>query len=513
MTLATTLLTPGLAQDSGLSGGLRGTSSPGTGLGSAASTTAPDPGTAPAAPNAAQGVVAPRGDDPPRPGTLNRRAARTQTRRSHQPTAAQVRVETRSTIVPTAVLPPVQPPQTGLPDISPAPAPLPRKKPLTDDPYAPVGLRVGNINLFPVIGESIGYDSNPNRVDRTSAGSKGSFVSQTEGELKIQSDWSRHELTGSLRGAYDEYPDQRSANRPEGAGNVALRLDVLRDTIVTTEGHYQLDTQRSDSPDLNAVVRERPIVNTEGGSVGVTQKFNRLALTLRGTYDRTDYADAILSDGSVLDQGDRNYNQYGARLRLAYEFNPGFIPFVEGLGDMRDYDRRIDNSGYRRSSTGAGARVGTTFELTRLVTGEIGVGAIERQYDDPRLKNLTSPLVDASIVWAATPITNVRLGAQTTVDETTVIGSNGVIDSRLTLEVAHDLRRNLTITPAITLFENDYKGVSITERGYSASLRADYRLTRQVAIRASYLHEELKSSVVGSDYSANVFLVGMRLQP
>jgi hypothetical protein len=260
-------------------------------------------------------------------------------------------------------------------------------------------------------------------------------------------------------------------------------------------------------------VRERPIVNTEGASVGVTQKFNRLALTLRGTYDRTDYADAILSSGSVLDQSDRNFNQYGSRLRLAYEFNPGFIPFVEALGDMRDYDRKIDNSGYQRSSTGAGARIGTTFELTRLLTGEVAAGAIERSYDDPRLKNLTSPLVDAALVWAATPLSTVRLAGQTTVDETTVVGSNGVIASRASLELAHNLRRNLTITPGIAVFENDYKGVPITEKGYTASLKAEYRLTRSVAVRASFLHEQLKSTVPGSDYTTNVVLVGMRLQP
>jgi hypothetical protein len=83
----------------------------------------------------------------------------------------------------------------------------------------------------------------------------------------------------------------------------------------------------------------------------------------------------------------------------------------------------------------------------------------------------------------------------------------------VTLEVAHDLRRNLTITPAFTYFENNYQGVPITEHGYNASIKLDYRLTRQIAIRASYIYEQLKSSVPGSDYKANVFLVGMRLQP
>jgi hypothetical protein len=44
-------------------------------------------------------------------------------------------------------------------------------------------------------------------------------------------------------------------------------------------------------------------------------------------------------------------------------------------------------------------------------------------------------------------------------------------------------------------------------------LKLDYRLTRSVAIRASYIYEQLKSSLPGSDYTTNVVLVGMRFQP
>jgi hypothetical protein len=504
MLLATTLAAQ--AQETGVSGILRGTASSGPSAAEAGGRK-PDqalgslPGDQPAGANPAL---------PARPGAADKRGRRAQMKRSRPPTAGIVRGEIRSTLAPASLAPDVQPPQAGIPDPVIAAPPV-HKKPVIDDPYAPIGLRVGNINLFPVIGESLGYDSNPNRVDKPFA--KGSFVSQTEGELGIQSDWSRHELTGFLRGAYNEYPSVREASRPEGAGRVGLRLDVTRDTIVNAEAHYQLDTQRSDSPDLLATVRERPIVNSEGGSVAVTQRFNRLALTLRGTVDRTDYADAILSSGTVLDQGDRNFTTYGGRLRLAYEFSPGFVPFIEGLGDTRDYDRKQDNAGYRRSSNGAGARIGTTFELTRLITGEVAAGAIERRYDDPRLRNLTSPLVDASLVWAATPLTSVKLAAQTTVDETTVVGSNGVVASKASLEVAHALRRNLTITPGVNIFENDYKGVPITERGFGASLKLDYRLTRSVAIRASYIYEQLKSSLPGTDYTTNVVLVGMRFQP
>ena len=174
-----------------------------------------------------------------------------------------------------------------------------------------------------------------------------------------------------MRGSYSEYPNVKGANRPEGEGRLGLRLDVSRDTQVDVEGRFQLDTQRPGSPDLNAAVTERPLVTTTGAAAGVTQRFNRLLVGLRGTVDRTVYEDAHLTNGKILDQSDRDSNQYGLRLRVGYELTPGVIPFVDVLADRREYDQRIDNSGFR-SSDGVGVRAGSTFEITRTLTGEAG---------------------------------------------------------------------------------------------------------------------------------------------
>ena len=75
------------------------------------------------------------------------------------------------------------------------------------DPYAPLGLRVGSLYVLPSIEQDIGRDTNPNQVQ----GGKGSLELRTEGEVKLQSDWTSSELTGDLRGAYSDYPDVKGA--------------------------------------------------------------------------------------------------------------------------------------------------------------------------------------------------------------------------------------------------------------------------------------------------------------
>jgi hypothetical protein len=397
--------------------------------------------------------------------------------------------------------------------VLPAPLLRPRRRAAEADPYAQVGTRIGNIRIFPAVQEDIGYDTNPNRDSRASGRRKGSILLRPEGELRLQSDWSRHELTAHLRGAYHEYLDVQGADRPEASGRVNLRVDATRDTRIDLEGRYFLDTQRPGSPELNAPVAERPLVQTGGGSLGVTQRFNRLSLGLRGNVDRTTYEDARLPDGVILDQSDRDVTQYEARLRAGYELKPGLTPFVEGIVDTRDYDRTVDDAGFRRSSDGLGARAGSTFEITRKLTGEASGGYMERRYDDERLPDLRGPLVEGSIIWAATPLTTVRLRGTTQIADTSLADSSGALVSRATLEVQHDLRRNLSLIGSVTVSQADYRGIFLREEGLAASLKLDYRLTRSVALRASFTHERLRSTDPGDDYTANVYLVGLRFQP
>lgn len=432
-------------------------------------------------------------------------------RRSRSRTALAVRTPTRAVLVGPRVRPEVQLPVATIPpEPAPPPAPVPRRILVEDDPYAPVGLKSGGLIIYPAIEQDVGYDTNPNR---TSTNVKGSALLRTDGQLRVRSEWSTHELTADLRGSYSAYPNVEGADRPDGDGIVHLRLDAQRDLRVDLEGRYHIDTQRPGSPDLNAPVVERPLVVSGGTSAEVTKTFNRLSIGLRGSVDRTIYEDARLPGGGIVIQSDRDQTQLGMRLRAAYELTPGMTPFVDALIDTRIYDQTVDTSGFRRSSDGIGGRVGSTFEITRTITGEIAAGYQRRAYDDPRLRDLSGPLVDGALIWRVTPLTTLRLRAQSDISETTIVGSSGALTQRATIELQHDFRRNLSLIAALGVSNADYQGVRLTETGITGSLKLDYRLTRWLALRASYTHERYRTTSLNSNYSANVFLVGVRLQP
>jgi hypothetical protein len=430
-------------------------------------------------------------------------------KRSRPPTQEPVRAVTQVPTLNPAVAPDVQPQRNGLPDIAPIVVPAARRRPPDNDPFAPIGYRFETVTLFPSTEESIGYDDNPNR---SASAKKGSMLYKTEGAIGLQSNWSRHDLNGTVRGAYNWFPDLDNADRPEADGRLNLRLDVTRDAQIDAEARFRLDTQRPSSPELNAVVRERPAIWNTGAGLGFTQRFNRLALTSRGFVDRFAYEDALLSNGLTLDQGDRNFTQYGAALRAGYEVKPGFVPFIEAQADTRLYDRRRDNAGFERDSMGLTGRLGSSFEITRLLAGEGSIGYQHRDYEDGRLKELRGLIADASLVWSASALTTIRGRMRSELDETSLAGASGIVVRRANLEVQHDLRRYLSVTGLLGVSQSDYKGPSIKEDGVNAGVRLDYKMSRSVVVRASFNHERLRSSQPNADYTANIFLVGLRLQ-
>ena len=190
----------------------------------------------------------------------------------------------------------------------------------------------------------------------------------------------------------------------------------------------------------------------------------------------------------------------------------GLTPYVETTLDTRRRDEPIDPSGFARNSTGAAVKVGSTFELSRLLVGQAAVGYGVRHYVDQRLPSLAAPTFDASLIWTATPLTSVTLRGTTTLNETTVANAAGAVNRTVSLDISHALLRNLTLSAVGTVGTNDYRGVALHETTVSGTLKADYNLTRSIVVRGSFTHERLQSSAVGADYTANTFLLGLKLQ-
>jgi hypothetical protein len=378
------------------------------------------------------------------------------------------------------------------------------------DPYAPLGIDAGAFTLYPAIELIGGYSSNPSGTPD----GEGAALYTVAPEMRVQSNWSRHELKADLRGSYTGYsPDETpTLSRPYVNGNVNGRIDVTRDTRIDLGSHVLVSTDNPGSPNLRADLAELPVYTTVGGSAGIGHRFNRLEVSIKGLAERTSYEDSKLTDGTTASNEDRNYDQLGGVLRGSYELTPGVKPFVEVGVDTREHATEFDQSGFQRNSKGVTGLVGTTFELTRQLTGEIAIGYTRREYDDPRLEEIKGLIGSASLVWIADALTTVKLSAESSVGETTIPGASGILYRDVGLQVDHAFRRWLIGSLKFGFGLDDYVGIERQDQRYFAGAGLTYKLSRSLQLKGEFRQDWLSSNVSGNDYSASTVLLGVRVQ-
>ena len=372
-----------------------------------------------------------------------------------------------------------------------------------------VGIGVGSFRLRPAIEVFGGYDTNPARAPAGGGASNYGIVAP---ELQVNSSWSRHELTADLRGSYTSYGAAPSLDRPAFDGKIDGRVDVTSLTRIDLESRLVVATDSPGSPNIQAGLARLPISADVGGSVGLGQRFNRFDVALKGGLDRTTYQNSTFTDGTTASNDDRNFDQYSTQLRTGYELTPGVKPFVELDADRRHHDLAVDRSGFERDSDGRAAKIGSTFELSRILTGQLAFGYLERGYADPRLQTLKGPTLDASLTWVASALTTVKLTATTTANESTLAEVSGVFTHELGIEVDHALRTWLEASLKLTGDRDDYAGIPRQDNRYAEGAALTYKLSRELQLKGELRHEWLTSNTVGNNYHAYVALLGLRLQ-
>jgi hypothetical protein len=387
--------------------------------------------------------------------------------------------------------------------------PLPRPIPVEDDAFGPTGIHAGTFFLRPALEVMTGYDTNP---ARSATNPKGSTQFTIAPELLAKSDWERHQLDIAVHGAYYYYPEVRLADRPNLDARADGRIDVSKDTRIDVQGRYVVSTDYPGSPNIAADYYRLPIYTDVGTTLGVGQRFNRFDVSLKGTADRIEWQDSRLTNGATQGNEDRNYDQYAGILRGSYEVSPGVKPFSEVVVDTRIHDLPIDRTGADRDSNGFAVKVGTAFEFTRTLTGEISVGYLNRFYGDPNLPNIHAPLLDASLIWAASALTSIKFVSTTNVNESVLTGVSGVLVHNNGLEISHALRRWLIATAKFGYGVDDYIGSLRQDHRYGVSLALAYKLSREFWLRGELREEWLSSNVPNANYAATVALLGLRMQ-
>lgn len=390
--------------------------------------------------------------------------------------------------------------------------------------YAPHGIRTGTFIVLPKMDFINQYDTNIYKYDKRlrENAEVDSYVAHFKPGFGLASDWSRHALNLKFDTDFTQYASQGNQNDYQDIfTRLDGRLDVFRDSHLNTAFSYNSIHEDRGSPDQ--ISGNGPtFYDTKNIDAFYTHKFNRASIKGGVEAVRYDYQDLLTLQNTVLAMSTRNHWEYAPSIKLAYEIQPEYEVFVKVIYKEADYDTAVLSSGdgiaYNRNSSGYNALAGLAFDLTGLVTGDMSVGYLQRSYEDTSLPNISGINGFINLKWRPTALTTVNGKVSHDIGETTQAGVAGVLTTGVTLNIEHELMRNVILTAGGGFSNNDYQGfvapylMNRNDKNYGGSVGAKYLLNRNLSTDLSYSYQSRDVNYLFSNYEVNQVMLNFRGQ-
>ena len=169
---------------------------------------------------------------------------------------------------------------------------------------------------------------------------------------------------------------RRSSTGRASTARSTGRIDVTRDTALRSRRRADRRHRQSRQPEHAGRSRTRCRSTPRSAArPASTQRFNRVEVTAKGSGRPHRIPESQFTDGTTSSNADRNYNHYGAHAAHQLRADAG----AQAVRRVRRRHARARSArsiarGVQRDSDGCPLKVGTTFEFSRKLTGEIAVG-------------------------------------------------------------------------------------------------------------------------------------------
>lgn len=377
--------------------------------------------------------------------------------------------------------------------------------------YDPLGVRFGALIVRPSLTAEAGTDSN---IFYQAANEQDDVVLALRPRLTAETDWSRHRLYAEI-GADDlKYQDNDSEDRTDVFARGEGRLDVIRGTYLVIGGRQERLTERRGAPDSPDAAAKPGRFEVRQAYVGGVHEVNRMRVSLRLDRENLNYKDVPLLGGGVADQDQRDHTTTTATGRVEYALSPDTAVVVQAAANQREYELKPPRADFDRDSEGAAYLVGFNTDLTNLIRGELIVGWLYQDYDDPALETAKGAALEANVDYFATPITTIGLRASRRVEETLTWLASSYVATEAELRIDHELRRNIVLGLGVGGINRDFQGMTRDDEVLYADAGARILLNRRMELGARWRYERQDSSgpLADPDYDVNRFAVSATLR-
>ena len=376
----------------------------------------------------------------------------------------------------------------------------------------PLGIRAGTFLIYPSFGIDGTYNDN---VFATKDDEQDDFITDLRPELSVASNWANHAVNFSTGADIGRHATYSRLNYEDWFVTGDGRLDITRDSALFLGGGFSREHEDPGEPDAADDAQNPTEYDLINGFGRYVQKFGRFRGIGEATIVRLDYDKTNTRAGPSFNNNGRDRNVYAGGLQLGYELVPSYEAFVRAEGNERQYDQRVDAGGEERNSHGYNAVVGVALDLGGVTFGEVYAGYLEQFYEDDALSTTSAPTFVGALTWNATTLTTVNARVARTVQETTEIGSSGILRTAGELSADHELLRNLILTAGLTITNDDYENIKRNDYYYIPGLNMRYLMNRNLYANIGYQFVHFITNGRDStdeSFDQNVFRIGLEAQ-
>jgi hypothetical protein len=383
--------------------------------------------------------------------------------------------------------------------------------------YAAQGIPLGGFRLFPTADLSADWDDN---VFKTEAPIINSFYFIERPELRIASQWSRHELDfygGTEAFEYTNTPSENIINYNVGGNG---RLDIFQGIDLIADASYQVLHELRTDPDINEVpgfAKDPNLYNRTKADAAFEYHPYHFSFSLGGSYQVFDYGPTRLIGGGEFPNRDRNFSEYDVTANAGYEFSPGYAVFIKGNYDSRSFTEMVNRNGTDENSNGFEVDGGVDMLVTNLITGSAYVGYLDQTYQ-ASTGNVAGLDFGAALNWTPDPLWTVNLAASHVINNSVVTGAvHSAIaedDEDVKLKVDYAILAYLIAEGNLEYLNTRFAKElpSRTDNYLDAGIGLKYILNRYMAVRLGYNFEDRSSNLAGNNFTDNQVELALYLQ-
>ncbi|GAA0474362.1 outer membrane beta-barrel protein [Parasphingorhabdus litoris] len=374
--------------------------------------------------------------------------------------------------------------------------------------FDPVPYRIGGAEIMPSITVDTLYDSNIFAVRDESD----DLIVRVKPKVTASKRFGNFNVETAAELERRQFLSTDSQSTTDYVLGLRGRLDLDREGQIylgTRNGQRTEDRTDPASP-LNL---QKPVqYRFASAFAGAARTFGRLRIAGRAGVETRNYKDGRDGFDVLVDQDFRNRTVFTSDLGAEFAISPNASVFINGSVNRRDYKSQPPLSP-SRDSKGYEITAGTSFQLSKLVRSEIGVGYFKQDFEDAEFEDADGFAARAKIEYFVTPLVTLTAGANRGVEESSTLGSGAYVATAFSLTADYELLRNLIVSASISYEEDRFQDIDRDYDITGARMGVEWRLAPRYSLHAQYdfRDQDASGTFPGREFSRHRFLVGITI--